>query len=87
MVIRLSPSENPRDQADDFATTLVDNIDGGRYQTLRTDAQGQLTFPSLIPGATYRVMAGERGWVMKKEFVAEAGKTVDLAEITIIRPD
>jgi len=86
MAIRLSPSGEARGQADKFATTLVDNIDGGRYQTLRTDARGQLTFPSLIPGATYRVMAGEGGWVAKKEFVAAAGKTVDLREITIILP-
>ena len=88
MVLRLSPSGDPRDQADNFATTLVDNIDHDRYEkSLSTDGQGQITFPSLIPGATYRVMAGERGWVMKKEFVAEAGKTVDLSEITIMPPE
>ncbi len=81
MVIPLSHSGNPRDQTVNFATTLVENVDHDRYETLATDAQGQLTFPSLIPGATYRVMIGERGWGMKKEFVAEAGKTVDLAEI------
>jgi len=86
MVIRLNSSRDPRDQADHFATTLVENIDPGRYQTLNTDGQGQLTFPSLIPGATYRVMAAERGWVVKKEFVAEAGKTVELSEITITPP-
>ena len=88
MVLRLSPSGNPQDQADNFATTLVDNIDHDRYdEALRTDGQGQLTFPSLIPGATYRVMAGERGWVMKKEFIAEAGKTVELSDITIMSPE
>ena len=86
MVIRLSSYEDRRDRANTFATTLVDNMDGGRYQTLKTDAQGQLTFPSLIPGATYRVMAGEGAWVTKKEFVAEAGKTVELAEITVMLP-
>lgn len=86
MVIRLSSYEDRRDRANTFATTLVDNMDGGRYQKLRTDAQGQLTFPSLIPGATYRVMAGEGAWVVKKEFVAEAGKTVELSEITVMLP-
>ena len=74
MVIRLSSSGNPRDQADNFATSLVENIDHNRYQMLSTDAHGQLTFPSLIPGAIYRVMAAERGWVMKKEFVAELAR-------------
>ena len=86
MAVRVSPSGDTRDLTDKVFTTLVDNIDGGRYQTLRTDAQVQLTFPSLIPGATYRVMAGEGGWVMKKEFVAEAGKTVDLSEIMVMSP-
>jgi hypothetical protein len=86
MVIRLSSYEDRRDRANTFATTLVDNIDGGRYQKLRTDAQGQLTFPSLIPGATYRVMAGEGAWVVKKEFVAEAGKTAELSEISVKLP-
>jgi beta-lactamase regulating signal transducer with metallopeptidase domain len=87
MAIRLSPSGGTTDQAVNVATTLVDNIDGGRYQKLRTDVQGQLTFPSLIPGATYRVMASEGGWVVKKEFVAVAGKTVNLAEIALMPPD
>ena len=86
LVIRRSSSDDRRDQADTFATTLVDNIDGGRYQKLKTDVQGQLTFPSLIPGATYRVMAGEGAWVVKKEFVAEAGKTVELSAITVMLP-
>ena len=86
MAVRLSPSGDTRDQTDRVFTTLVENIDGGRYQTLKTDAQGQLTFPSLIPGATYRVMAAEGNWVVKKEFVAEAGKTVDLSEIAIMSP-
>ncbi len=87
MVIHLSSSGNAQDQADNFATTLVDNIDHDRYdEVLSTDGQGQIIFPSLIPGATYRVMAGERGWVMKKEFVAQAGKTVELSEITITPP-
>ncbi len=84
MVLQLSPSRNLQDQTHDFATTLVENIDHDRYETLGTDDRGELTFPSLIPGATYRVMAAERGWTMKKEFVAVAGQTVDLAEITIL---
>ena len=86
MSIRLSSSGDARDRADKFATTLVENIDHDRFQTLRTDGQGRLNFPSLIPGATYRMMAGELGWVMKKEFVAEAGQTVELPEITIQSP-
>lgn len=84
LAVRLSSSGDARDRADNFATTLVENIDRGRYQTLGTDGQGRVTFPSLIPGATYRVMAGEGGWVVKKEFVAEAGKMVELSEITVM---
>ncbi len=84
MSVRLSSSGDARDRPDNLATTLVENIDGDRYRTLSTDDQGWITFPSLIPGATYRVMAGEGGWVVKKEFVAEAGKTVELSEITVM---
>ncbi len=86
MVIPLNSSGDPRDRTDHFATMPVDNIDYNRYVALRTDGQGHLTFPSLIPGATYRVMAAERGWVMKKEFVAQASKTVELPEISVVPP-
>ena len=42
-----------------------------------------MTYPTLIPGVTYRILAGEGSWVPKKTFVAEAGRTLELGEITV----
>jgi RNA polymerase sigma factor (sigma-70 family) len=66
--------------------TLVVNLDHARYEPLTTGAQGWATYPTLIPGVTYRILAGEGNWVTKKEFVAEAGRTLELGEITV-NPD
>jgi hypothetical protein len=54
------------------------NLDPQRLLGLRTDADGRVTVVSLIPGATYRF----RG----HDFIAEAGKTIDLPDVTILRP-
>ena len=64
--------------------TLVVNVDHARYHPLATDSQGWVTYPTLIPGVTYRLLAGEEGgWVTKKPFVAAAGRTLELGEITV----
>src|SRR5262249_27352234 len=54
------------------AESLV-NIDRHNYwDRVKTDAQGRVTFPALIPGATYRVARWENDrWVPHKEFTAE----------------
>ncbi len=49
----------------------------------RTDAQGRLTLPALIPGATYRVSRCD-GTV--KDFTVPAGKTVELGDVVIKDP-
>jgi beta-lactamase regulating signal transducer with metallopeptidase domain/protocatechuate 3,4-dioxygenase beta subunit len=49
------------------------NLDG--YGGLRTGPDGRVTYVNLIPGAPYRY----RG----VEFTAEAGKTIELADITV----
>jgi RNA polymerase sigma factor (sigma-70 family) len=54
------------------------NLDTERLRSLRTGADGRMTFVSLIPDATYRL----RG----HDFTAEAGKTIDLPDITLPRP-
>jgi RNA polymerase sigma factor (sigma-70 family) len=53
------------------------NLDPQRMRGLRTDADGRVTIGSLIPGARYRF----RG----HDFTAEAGKTLDLPEVTVPR--
>jgi hypothetical protein len=47
------------------------------------DAKGIVTFPNLIAGATYRILHLD-GKV--KDFKVEAGKTLDLSDITITPP-
>jgi len=54
------------------------NLDPERLQKLHTDADGRVTMVSLIPGATYRF----RGHA----FTAEAGKIIDLPDVSIPRP-
>jgi len=54
------------------------NLDPQRLRGLRTDADGRVIMVSLIPGARYRF----RG----HDFTAEAGKTIDLPDVTISRP-
>jgi hypothetical protein len=68
--------------ADDISMGSLD----GRYETLRTDAQGKVTFPTLLPGATFRIIAQspEAGFVnVKKDFTVEPGQLLDLKDITI----
>jgi RNA polymerase sigma factor (sigma-70 family) len=56
------------------------------YPDLKTDAKGQITLPTLIPGATYW-MFGKRSnrepFTLTKEFKAEAGKALNLGDITV----
>jgi RNA polymerase sigma factor (sigma-70 family) len=80
LLLIITPGETdstPRDK------TMADkefhtNLDEKRLRGLRTDADGRATMVSLIPGATYRF----RG----RDFTAEAGKTIDLPDVTIAVP-
>ena len=47
-----------------------------------TDAEGRITFPALVPGATYRIVEiGDRDDMIKCEFKAESGKTTKLPDV------
>jgi hypothetical protein len=50
----------------------------------RTDAEGRLTLPNLVPGATYRISQFDG---KAHDFTVEAGKTVQLPDICIAKPD
>jgi hypothetical protein len=50
----------------------------------KTDAQGQITFPALIVGTTYRLSLFD-GQV--KDFKVEAGKPAKLGDITVKSPE
>ncbi len=64
---------------------LVSNIDRTNYrQGFETDSQGKVTFPALIPGATYRLTTFEKGKpVVLKQFTVTPGEQLELGDITI----
>jgi hypothetical protein len=86
----LRPGSNPAATAAPQPTTDRINLwtlDTIRHQPARkgpaTDAQGQLTLPDLIPGATYRLWP-DGG--KTREFTVRSGETLDLGELTAERP-
>ena len=57
----------------------------------QSDAQGRLTLPALIPGATYRIedftpAFGGGDPAIRKEFTVKPGETIELGDIVIARP-
>jgi RNA polymerase sigma factor (sigma-70 family) len=75
------PGSNPPT----FGKVWWANADPLHYgKGFQTDAKGNITFPALIPGATYRIFdPGGRA----KDFTVEAGKTLDLKDVTIKQVD
>jgi hypothetical protein len=76
--------------ADESGELLADadflaNIDQTNYRNLpKTDLQGRIHFPALIPGATYRLSTFEDGKTkILKEFSVESGEQLDLGDLTI----
>ncbi len=95
IVVTPGPHQYSEDDADksclaadqDFLT----RIDPIHYPNgLVSDAQGQLTLPALIPGATYRIydetVAEAQGPRLRKEFTVKSGETLDLGDILIEKP-
>jgi RNA polymerase sigma factor (sigma-70 family) len=68
-----------------FDTIWAGNADPRRYGAgPKTDAQGRITLPDLIPGATYRIARFDGTDTC---FKAEAGKTIKLGDVTIQNPE
>jgi len=67
---------------------IVDNLDRNRYYSLKTDADGRVTFPSIIPGATYWI---DNARDLKEEFTTKfsikPGENIDLGDVVVKRPD
>ncbi len=63
----------------------VANIDRTNYREIpKSDAEGRMTFPALIPGGRYRIVTYVKGRPnILKEFVAESGKTLELGKIVV----
>jgi RNA polymerase sigma factor (sigma-70 family) len=70
---------------EEFADNLLSRKERVARKGLRSDGEGRVTFSGLIPGATYRLSAlePEKGDVLKKEFRAPSGKTLDLGEVPL----
>ena len=53
-----------------------------------SDAEGRITFPALIPGATYHVSHGPRGGPhhFRKDFTVKPGETIDLGDVPGDKP-
>ena len=62
---------------------FVGNIDGTNYRPApKTDEQGRVTLPALIPGAIYRIDSHKNDKVLK-EFSVKPGEQLDLGDIAI----
>jgi RNA polymerase sigma factor (sigma-70 family) len=74
--------------------TLTVNVDRKHYgrQTARTDAEGRIILPDLIPGACYRILdfstinVQGKGAQVRKDFTIKPGETLDLGDILIEKP-
>jgi RNA polymerase sigma factor (sigma-70 family) len=64
-------------------------LDAKRYLRKQTDAQGRVTLPTLIPGARFVLalrLPGSRTVKVRDDLTVEAGKTLDLKDITVKAP-
>jgi RNA polymerase sigma factor (sigma-70 family) len=95
LVVTPGPSLESEDRADQDRLA-ADEAVLARFDPIHhekppgSDDRGQLTVPSLIPGATYRIYDGTAGAPgsssLRKEFTVRSGETVDLGDIRIERP-
>ena len=75
--------------ADQAGLTLIDPLN---YKTGPvSDADGRITLPALIPGATYRIIdyptrRDPSGLQLRKEFTVKPGEALDLGDIRIEKP-
>jgi protocatechuate 3,4-dioxygenase beta subunit len=80
------PEPPPEVLADEATFAAIDPAHHG--DGLISDADGRLTLPALIPGATYgvRTRTPDGRLSARKEFTVKPGETVDLGEIVVQRP-
>jgi len=68
---------------------FISNIDRANYPSMpKSDPQGNVTLPALIPGATYRVAIPRDGkFQTAKDFQPTSNETLELGDIAVERPD
>jgi len=85
-------TRDPKDQAMLAAdAAYMPNLDRKHYWGGPvTDADGRITLPDLIPGALYRISdpsnRPQNGVQVRKDFSVKPGKTLDLGDILIEKP-
>jgi hypothetical protein len=86
----LRPESKPMLAAD---AAYIVNLDRKHYWNSRfTDAEGRITLPNLIPGASYRISDSstvnvpDKGVQVRRDFTVKLGETLDLGEILIEKP-
>jgi RNA polymerase sigma factor (sigma-70 family) len=84
----VTPASGPLEAAIEFEDNLVSRKERVARKSAKTDTEGRFTYPGLIPGATYQlsVLDPKVGEVLKREFRVEAGKTIDLRDVSVPRP-
>ncbi len=96
MVVTPGPDRFNRAAADQGRLSAdadyLSRIDPADYADLVSDGKGRITFPALIPGATYRVfdrtprdLGGDPK--IRQEFTARSGETIDFGDILIEKPE
>ena len=92
MIIAPSPDPAGRDPAAAAGLSgqvgrlfAIDPINYAKEPT--SDAVGRITFPALIPGATYRIgVRARNAGQFRKDFTVKPGETLDLGDILIGSP-
>ena len=89
MDVGTGPADRGQLPADAAQLSIIDRRHYREKQRPLTDAQGRVTLPALIPGASYRLMDRSdpsKADQVRKEFTVKPGETLDLGDIPINKP-
>ena len=96
MIITPGPDRSSRDPADAKRLSgegaFLSRIDSINYANEpESDPNGRITFPALIPGASYRIVdrttiRNPSGAKVRKDFTVKPGETLDLGDVLIEKP-
>jgi hypothetical protein len=83
------PADQDRMRSQSEYLGRIDSVNYARQP--ESNELGQITFPALIPGATYRIVdrttvRDPSGSAVRKDFTVKPGETLDLGDILIEKP-